>query len=122
MALVEAVALRVLELIDERTEAPARSLVDASTLAGALGVARSTIYEHADELGAVHVGGGSRPRLRFDVEQAREAWTRRSSSERSQAPQSPVVPGLRRRRQPDRLGSGGHLLPIRGESDGRRAG
>src|ERR1035441_9781222 len=43
-----------------------RGLVEPEELARTLGVSRSTIYEHADELGAVEVGGGSRPRLRFD--------------------------------------------------------
>ena len=94
--------------------APDRSLVDAATLAGLLGVSRSTVYEHAAELGAVEVGGGERPRLRFDPQTALEAWSRRSRSGGSHVPQSPVVAGVRRVRRPDRLGTSGGLLPIRG--------
>jgi hypothetical protein len=120
LALVEATAQRVVELLDQRAEAPAQALVDSSTLARLLGISRSTVYEHADELGAVEVGGGSRPRLRFDPETALEAWNRRSSSERSQVPQSPVAPGVSRRRRPDRLGSGARLLPVKGRSDSQK--
>jgi hypothetical protein len=46
-------------------------LVDAATLAEQLGVSRATIYEHAQELGAVRVGAGVRGRLRFDPRQVR---------------------------------------------------
>ena len=48
------------------------SLVDASALARRLGVSRATVYEHSAELGAIEVGGGKRPRLRFDPEKAVE--------------------------------------------------
>jgi hypothetical protein len=115
-ALVDAIAVRVVELLDGRQDAGASpGLVDAATLAEALGVSRSTVYEHAAELGAVEVGGGSRPRLRFDAEKARAAWNRRSGSEGSQAPRSPAVSGVRSRRRPDRLGSTVRLLPVKGE-------
>ena len=119
LALVDAVAARVVDLLDQRADARSTGLVDAQELARTLGVSRATVYEHADELGAVEVGGGSRPRLRFDPEIALEAWNRRSSGERSQVPQSPVVPGVSRRRRPDRLGSGARLLPVKGQSDSR---
>jgi hypothetical protein len=120
LALVDAVAQRVLELLDQRAETPSTGLVDASTLARTLGVSRSTIYAHALELAAVKVGGGSRPRLRFDPETAREAWTRRSASESSHAPQPPAVSGVRRRRRREPMGSTGRLLPVKGQSEGRR--
>jgi hypothetical protein len=32
------------------------------------------IYAHADELGAIRLGAGSRPRLRFDPAVVRELW------------------------------------------------
>jgi DNA invertase Pin-like site-specific DNA recombinase len=61
LVLVDAVAQRVFEMLDERSAAQtAGQLVDASTLARMLGVSRSTVYEHADELGAVRLGGGSK--------------------------------------------------------------
>ena len=46
-------------------------LVDAAALARHLGVARSFVYDHADRLGAIRLGDGPRPRLRFDVDEAR---------------------------------------------------
>jgi hypothetical protein len=41
-------------------------LVDAAAVAAMLGVTRGWVYEHATELGAVRLGSGTRPRLRFD--------------------------------------------------------
>ncbi|HWH92906.1 MAG TPA: hypothetical protein VNT03_03515 [Baekduia sp.] len=41
-------------------------LVDAAAVAAMLGVTRGWVYEHATELGAVRLGAGTRPRLRFD--------------------------------------------------------
>jgi hypothetical protein len=75
-----------------------QSLVDAATLARQLGVSRATIYEHAQDLGAVRVGGGARGRLRFDPERVRrilgdKATYRESPSARRTKPR----PAHRRR-------------------------
>ncbi len=113
LALVDAVALRVVELLDARRDP--RQLVDAETLAARLGISRSTVYDHAAELGAVEVGTGQRPRLRFDPQMALEAWTRRSSSGESQQPLAPVSTGDRGRRRRQRLGSTVDLLPVKGQ-------
>jgi hypothetical protein len=62
------------------------ALLSASALAEALGLSRSWVYEHADELGAMRIGSGSKARLRFDAEQARMALsgpTDRFGSKRS---------------------------------------
>ena len=32
------------------------------------------VYQHADELGCVRLGGGARPRLRFDPRAVRQRW------------------------------------------------
>lgn len=53
----------------------ARGLVDAAALARVLDVSRGYVYAHADELGAVRLGSGPRPRLRFDVERSLERLT-----------------------------------------------
>lgn len=114
--LAELVASRVVEMLVERDQAPAAGLVDAATLAQLLGVSRATIYEHAERLGAVQLGEGSKPRLRFDAEQARAAWTRRDTSERSQPADPLVAPGaVRRRRQPAARSTAG-LLPVKGRA------
>ena len=38
------------------------------------GVALGFIYQHADELGCIRLGGSSRPRLRFDPDVVRARW------------------------------------------------
>jgi hypothetical protein len=66
---------RLADLIAERLAKAAGappSLVDAATLAQQLGVSRTTIYEHARELGATRIGTGERGRLRFDPVQVRQ--------------------------------------------------
>jgi hypothetical protein len=68
---IEAIARRVVELLrTEAEEQPAR-LTDAATLARELGVERDWIYSHANDLGAIRLGG-PRGRLRFDREIVRE--------------------------------------------------
>ena len=102
-ALADRLALRVAELL--RRPEPAGELVDAQTLAGLLGVERSYVYAHAAELGAVRLGGGSKPRLRFDLEAAREAMARYAGKQ-SQAPTralgacSGCPQGVRRKHHP----------------------
>jgi hypothetical protein len=95
-------------------------LVDARALAHRLNVSRAFVYEHADELGAIPLGTGPRPRLRFDLEEAIACYTSRRSSGPDSAQQQA---SSRRRRRP--LGTSVELLPIRGriprESGSREA-
>jgi hypothetical protein len=114
-ALVDAIARRVVELLNEPGSPQTPQLVDAATIARTLGVSRSTVYEHAQALGAIEVGSGSRPRLRFDVDQAVAAWSRRVPSERSEALETPVLAEIKRRRRRTATRSGDDLLPIVGE-------
>jgi hypothetical protein len=68
---VEAVAEQVVELLENRwphAVGQLPRLVDAATLARLLGVSRATVYARAEELGAIRMGDGKRPRLRFDPE------------------------------------------------------
>jgi len=44
-------------------------LLTAAEVSAWWGVHRGWIYEHAEELGAIRIGTGPRPRLRFDTEQ-----------------------------------------------------
>jgi hypothetical protein len=113
-ASVEAVARRVVELLRTESRSPrACRLVDAATLAAELGVERSWVYAHRAELGAIQLGAGSKPRLRFDVDIARELLAS-STSKEPQTPQTLVVTGGSSRSRRERLGSGADLLPIRG--------
>ena len=113
-ASVEAVARRVVELIrGEGDSSSARGLVDAATLAAELGVERSWVYTHRDELGVIRLGTGSKPRLRFDVEAARAVLARfRGKGPHKPKPPTPASSSIRPRRQ--RMGSSPPLLPIKG--------
>lgn len=120
-ASVEALARRVVELIRSESNPPIGvRLVDAATLAIELGVERSWVYAHREELGGVQLGTGSKPRLRFDAEHARDVLTR-STSKGSQTPQTPVAAGSSPRRR-QRVGSSPELLPIRGPGGTSGAG
>jgi hypothetical protein len=47
-----------------------REFLDASELARVLGVERDWIYEHQEQLGAIRLSNGRRPRLRFELTRA----------------------------------------------------
>ena len=82
---IEAIARRLLALLrDELPAAPVR-LVDARSLAAALGVDRSWVYAHADELHAVRIGNG-RGRLRFDLDEVRRCLGVNGSNGRRKTP------------------------------------
>ena len=78
-------------IADRLTNRDPSALVDAATLARTLGVSRSLIYRQAAQLGARRVGHGQ-GRLRFDVEQAREALR-----QLPQTPERRPSPAVRRR-------------------------
>ncbi len=119
-ASVEAVAQRVVELLRTESHSPReRRLVDAATLAAELGVERSWVYAHRAKLGAIQLGAGSKPRLRFDVDIARELLAS-SASKESQTPQTPVAPSVSPRSGRKRLGSNPNLLPIKGSTESNR--
>jgi hypothetical protein len=110
---VDAIARRVVELL-EKKGLQKRELVDAAELARMLGIERSWVYAHAIELGAVKLGSGPKPRLRFDPEVAARVLQRVG-----EGPAAPPARSGERAGQPRR--SGGSvvpLLPVRGESDG----
>jgi hypothetical protein len=128
--LADALADRIADrLADHLALAPssAAQLVDAAELARILGVARRVVYEHADEWGAARIGGGSKPRLRFDPETARAAIAR-SGSESSQTENAngdgPSAPPARRTsgRRVAGLPKPGSVLDLRPAPKGRRRG
>lgn len=55
-------------------EAP--GLWTARQVAAHYEVGPNFVYRHADELGAIRLGGGRRPRLRFDPHVVRDRWAR----------------------------------------------
>ncbi len=101
---IEAIAQRVAELV----RAPeAVQFIDAAEVARRFDVSRDYVYEHADELGAVRLGKGSRPRLKFDVKKVTERFGSIQSSEPQRENRSAV-------RRP----STAMLLPIKGDTPG----
>lgn len=96
---------------------PPQSLVDASVLADFLGVSRAFVYEHAAELGAIPLGAGKRPRLRFSLDGALDRLTACSTGRGSTvAVDRMVEPNARtrhRRRAGSGTGSGAQLLEIK---------
>ena len=112
--LVDRVALRVVELLDERRPTTHPRLVDVADLAEILGVSPDTIYRHQAALGVVKVGSGLRPTLRFEVERACAAWTARCASAPSQESATPAATGRKTGRPRRATGTRSDLLPIRG--------
>jgi hypothetical protein len=111
-ALAEAVADRVVERLRDR---PPPELLDAAEVARRFGIGPRWVREHADKLGAVRVGDGPRPRLRFDPEKVAAALTARSQSKGSLAPDRPRH-RRRSRAVPSSSRDGLPLLPVRGLS------
>lgn len=121
LLLADVIAERVSELL--RVEPTHRQLVDAATVAAALGVSRDCVYAHAAELGGERIGNGPRGRLRFDLDRALAAWTSRCHSKESHRSELPVPASHSASRQRQRVGSSAGLLPIKGSAtsaDSRR--
>ena len=107
---IEAVARRVVELLERRGLSGGPELVDAAELARRLGIERSWVYTHAIELGAVKLGSGRKPRLRFDPQVAARVLRRTGEGP---AADPPARSGERARR-PRRSEGQAPLLPIKG--------
>jgi hypothetical protein len=100
---IEVLAARIAELLAARL-APQRQtapqgverLLSAAEVSEWWGVRRGWVYQHAAELGALRIGDGERPRLRFDAEQVARCLDRAPAT----PPDTPPVPGRRVRRSP----------------------
>ena len=110
---VEEIARRVVALL-ERRGLSKRELVDAAELARRFGIERSWVYTHAIELGAVKLGNGAKPRLRFDPEVAARVLRRVDGKP---VADPPARSGKRAGQPPRRAASDVRLLPIRGEGE-----
>jgi hypothetical protein len=91
-------------------------LVDAATLAAALGVTRGYVYDHADELGVIRLGSGPRARLRFAFDEALGRLASCSGDRESERVVEPDRGG-----RPRSLGTNVELLPVRGRIVPREA-
>jgi len=59
----------------ESGAAPAAEWWSARQVAEHYGVTLGFVYQHADELGCVRLGGGRRARIRFDPRIVRDCWS-----------------------------------------------
>jgi hypothetical protein len=76
----------------------------ARQVAAHYGVTRNFVYQHAEELGCIRLGGGECPRLRFDPAVVRERWQRVREPSSARSPRGRSAPRRRavgRPRQPD---------------------
>lgn len=115
---IEQVAQRVAQLLRHEQPPPAgptddthyapTQLLTADQLARHLGLNRAWVYEHAAELGAIQLGNGPRPRLRFDPQLAAQALQTRRRNEHTATNDRPQQRPTRRRREPQTV----PLLPV----------
>ena len=103
---LEVVACRVAARLQAERAVP-DGLVSAAQVATQLGVQRSWVYDHAEELGVVRLGDGPRPRLRFDPAAIAEHAAGRRRPGSSRTPVMPVPAGV-------------DLLPIKPPTSTRR--
>jgi len=100
------------DMIADRLSARAAGeLIDASELARRIGRSREFVYEHSEQLGAVRIGDGERPRLFFawpGVLERLDGTAKRRT--RKPTPALAIRPRRQRRTQPV------ELLPIGGAS------
>jgi hypothetical protein len=115
---VDDLAHRVADLVHQQRNEPARPtdggteegeagrLLSAAQVAALWGVDRSWVYDHADELGAMRLGTGARPRLRFSRDRV-AAYLSPAPYESEPSTPSPVRPSAGRSR-------GGHVRRSQG--------
>jgi hypothetical protein len=112
--LADQIVDRAAGLIADRIEgAGSPDLIDAAEVARRFGVARSWVYEHAEDLGAIRLGDGDRPRLRFDAAIVAERLTPCSTSRASEQGEDRTPPRIAPRRRGAAKGTERDLLPIR---------
>ena len=99
------IADRVASQLGDQPDRSSGQLIDAAEVARILGCARGWVYEHKAELGVVRLGGGERPRLRFNRERVRAFG--------AAPPSSPPAPQRKRRRHLRRRAP---LLEIKGQA------
>jgi hypothetical protein len=100
---------RQLAIAGDAIDPAGTALIDTRETARRLGVSADYVREHADELGAVRLGGGPKPRLRFDPTTIAEQLKPLPKATPIQEPSPP------RRRSRSATQPRGELLPIRGE-------
>ena len=109
---VQAIAQAVVALLREPAATAVPRLVDAAEVARRFDVGVEWVRENADRLGAVRLGDGPRPRLRFDPERVAAALSGREIGGRSGGEGSPAPAPIRRRRPTREVAGAPGLLPF----------
>lgn len=112
-ALADAVALRL-----QKPATSSATLLTSQELAATLGRSASWIRDHADELGAIRIGDGPRPRLLFDLSEVEKRLASCSSGRGSEPDETPANAPNGRRRRTVPLGTTTELLPVKGVRQG----
>lgn len=97
-------AREVAAMLRQSAATPAERLLTAKEVAERFNVDRGWVYAHARELGVIRIGGGARPRLRFDsavvaqhlVPSRPGRTAQRSSAPTTTSPLLPITPSRRR--------------------------
>lgn len=129
---VQRIARATVDLLRLEDAAP-RDLLTSAEVAARFGVSAAWVRERADQLGAIRLGTGSRPRLRFDPEVVRDFLRRKNlrpagspGSAGRTASSKPTTPGtgldIRAPRAFDSRGTRDKLTPRRDNARGRDAG
>lgn len=97
--IARAVAVKVIELVERElgvAGSQGEEWIDAREVARRSGFSRAWVYENAGRLGAVRVGAGRRPRLRFSARVVSEVLRERPASEPSSVDEEPEpsLPGI----------------------------
>jgi hypothetical protein len=108
---IEQIARRVAELLAGERPAPG-GLVDAATVARHYGLTRAWVYQHAEQLGAIAIGTGPKPRLRFDLHAVGEVLRTPGRRAQPTAESAPAPSRPRRRQKKPAPEVEGDLLPI----------
>src|SRR3954454_4962939 len=103
-ATIDAIARHVVEMLRAEALIGDDALLTAAEVAVRYGVSRTWVYENAECLGAIRLGNGKKPRLRFDPKRVCEFFEK---SDRRRA-------GSRNKRSPQRWLAEADLIPIRG--------
>lgn len=108
--LADLVADRLAERLSRVAEP---EILTAQQVAERYGVAAAWVRENATDLGALRLGDGPRPRLRFDAATVAQAMKRRSERNASEEPDRRAPARVSRRPADGRSGKGLDSLPIR---------
>jgi predicted DNA-binding transcriptional regulator AlpA len=112
--LVEIVRAELRQAISEAGDtASSGRLLTAEEVARLVGLSRGAVYRRSEEFGAVRIGKGPRPRLRFELEEVIEALAACSTGRGSDTAK-PARQAAKRRRGVAEVREKFPLLPVRG--------